>query len=207
MKDFTAIRNESIALDRRFAIWQESRVAEFKPTIVGYINEAQHDCQIAVGYWPGEVDTYFDLYVAAVWNIFRAARLLLLDLIIKLSDSDLLGDFDSRMYCITTANGMAKDIAASVPYHLADNLQAFLNQLSTNEIGEPGRLLGGLLLMYPLHVASKIPFLPVEMREYMRRCLTWIGSNMGLGQATLLAKVRDARRWILNLLYVSIAHL
>ncbi len=196
-KDFDALKNESIALDRRFANWQDSRVTEFEPTVTGHVIRSPHESAITVGYWPGKVDTYFDLYVAGVWNIFRAARLLLVALIIKLSDT--LGDNDSCVDHIHTANRIVKDMIASVPYHLTDNLQVFLSELATStEIKKPGRSLGGLLLMHPLYVASKMPFLPENMREYMRRCLTWIGSNMGFGQATLLAKVREVRYWFLK---------
>jgi hypothetical protein len=196
-KDFNALKNESIALDRRFANWQDSRVTEFKPIVTGHVIRTEYESGIAVGYWPGKVDTYFDLYVAGVWNIFRAARLLLVALIIKLSDS--LGDNESCIDHIHAANRIVKDMVASVPYHLADNLQVFLSELATStEITKPGRLLGGLLLMHPLYVASKMPFLPEKMQEYMRRCLTWIGSNMGFGQATLLAKVREVRYWFLK---------
>ncbi|KIX00977.1 uncharacterized protein Z518_10043 [Rhinocladiella mackenziei CBS 650.93] len=196
-KDFSALKNESIALDRRFAKWQNSRVTEFKPTRVGHVSQSRYESQIAVGYWPGKVDTYFDLYVAGVWNIFRAARLLLVALIVKLSDT--CGGHDSFMDLSYTANGIVEDMIASVPYHLADNLQAFLNELArSTEIADPGKSLGGLLLMHPLYVASKMSFLSEEIREYMRACLTWIGSNMGLGQATLLAKVREIRSWSLT---------
>ena len=191
-KDFNALKNESVALDRRFADWQDSRVTEFKPTITGHVIRSKHESEIAVGYSPGRVDTYFDLYVAGVWNIFRAARLLLIALIINLLN--ILENNDSCADHIHTAKHIFEDMVASVPYHLADNLQAFLCELTTStEITQPGRSLGGLVLIHPLYVASSMPFLPEQMREYLRRCLTWIGSHMGFGQATLLAKVRDIR--------------
>jgi hypothetical protein len=71
---------------------------------------------------------------------------------------------------------------ASVLYHLVENLQVCLRELKTSkEINNPGRLLGGLLLMYPLYVTSRMRFLDRGMREYM-----------GIGQATVLAKVRGS---------------
>ncbi len=91
-----------------------------------------------------------------------------------------------------TADRIVEGIAASVPYHLTDNLQVFLGELATEtEIKSPGKTLGGVLLIHPLYIASKMPFLSERMREYMRRCLAWIGSTMGLGQAALLAKVNE----------------
>ena len=161
-KDLNVLKTESIALDRRFANWQDSRFREFKPTVTGHVIRSHHESEIAVRYWPGKVDTYFDLYVADVWNIFRAARLLLIALITKLSDT--LGDSDSCVDHIYTANRIIKDMVASVLYHLADNLQVSLSELPTStEITKPGRSFGGLLLIHPLYVASKMPFLPEKM--------------------------------------------
>lgn len=187
-----ALKEESVALERCFAYWQSSRVSEFKPTIVGHVSAINHDSEIEAGYWPGKVEMYVDLYVAGVWNVFRVGRLLLVALIIDLSDK--MGNSDSCISYINTANYIVADIIASVPYHLADNLQAFMSELGTGTgILEPGKSLGGLLLMHPLYLTSNMLFLPEPTREYMRRCLTWIGSNMGFGQATILAKVRSKR--------------
>jgi hypothetical protein len=179
--------NECTDLDRRFAQFQNSRPSDFQPTVSGKIVRNESDADIAVGYWPGRVDTYFDLYVAGVWSIFRAARLLLLAFILDLSDR--LGKTDTCVDHMYIANCIVKDMVASIPYHLAENLQHFLNKPARGTV-DPGRSLGGLLLMHPLYVATQMPFLPEKMHAYMQKCLAWIGSNMGLGQATLLAKVR-----------------
>jgi hypothetical protein len=191
--DFATLKKESLALNLRFTSWQSSLIPEFNPTVIGHISsQRKSETEIPpVSYWPGaNVETYFDLYVAGVWNIFRTARLLLLALIIKLELSDLDGS-DVEEY-IHTANKIVEDMLASVPYHLVDNLQVFLRESHTsNEITYPnsGRVLGGLLLMHPLYVSSRMGFLDKRMREYMRGCLGWIGEHMGIGQATVLAKV------------------
>ena len=39
--------------------------------------QPQAGSKVEVGYWPGRVDKYFDLYVASVWNTVRMARVLL----------------------------------------------------------------------------------------------------------------------------------
>jgi hypothetical protein len=184
------LRSQSIALDQRFDKWKDSRSPVFKPTRIGRIDRCDDELDIPVGYWPGTVDTYFDLYVAGVWNIFRAARLLLVALIISLSEAT--GDDRGYVDYAVIGNRIAADMIASIPYHLVDNLPAFISDLAKQrEIAEAGRYLGGLLLIHPLYVASRMQFLPDEMQCYSRRCLAWIGSNMGFGQATLLAEVRD----------------
>lgn len=180
------MRDECLSLDRRFTSWQHTRGPGFNPTEVGHIGETDTDSLPGVGYWPGGVDTYFDLYVSGVWNIFRAARLLLLALTVKLSNA--LGE--DYLQHVQAAARVVDDMIASVPYHLTDNLPAFVRQLGlSTEIREPGRFLGGLLLLHPLYVASQMLFLPEKTREYLRACLLWIGSRMGIGQATVLANV------------------
>jgi hypothetical protein len=189
---FPTLRKKCVALDLQFAQWESCRATEFKPATVGHIKQDQYRTSVPAGYWPGRVDTYFDLYVAGVWNVLRAARLLLAHLTMKLS-ATMEGNID-RVDFQHSAHRTAQDMIASVPYHLTDNLQAFVNgQANTREIPEPGRHLGGLLLMHPLYVASNMPFLPEDMRQYLQDCLIWIGANMGIGQATLLAKVSAIR--------------
>jgi len=83
------------------------------------------------------------------------------------------------------------DIIASIPYHLTDELQNFLDEGGKGGKSlEPGRPVGGLLLMHPIYVASTLLIAPQEMREYLKDCLSWIGINMGIGQASVFAKVR-----------------
>ncbi|KAM0813188.1 putative Transcription factor domain-containing protein [Seiridium cardinale] len=191
--DIHTLMDESINLNHRLAKWQHSRVSEFQPVTVGYISEKHNVTEIPAGYWPGRVDTYFDLYVAGVWNIYRSARLLLMVLMMSLSGR--LDRADSSISYVFTAQEMFEDMIASIPYHLTDNLPEFVKDSETGtDIADPGRSLGGLLLMHPLYVAANVPFLAEAERRYMRDCLMWIGSAMGLGQAALLAQNPDIDR-------------
>ena len=188
--DLITLLSKCITLDKDFVAWQESRSPEFKPLRIGHITRHQEQSRRpSPGYWPGRVDTYFDLYVAGVWNVFRTARLTLLALIVRLSN--ILGSVDGYGDPVGASEIVANEIVASIPYHLTDNLQVFLSETETiMEITDPGKKLGGLLLLHPLFIASRMSFLPQTVREYMQSCLAWIGSNMGLGQAALLAQVR-----------------
>ncbi|KAI1868505.1 uncharacterized protein JN550_006421 [Neoarthrinium moseri] len=189
VNDLREIRNESIALDQQFVRWQSSRASGFEPTTMGYVRQAQYGSDVSVGYWPGRIDTYFDLYVAGIWNIFRATRLLLKALIIKLSDA-VTNATEPWIMHVLDVNRIFEDLAASIPYHLTENLHEFLGELTTStEITDPGRSLGGLLLMHPLYVAANISLLSDANKEYLRKCLLWIGAQMGIGQAALLANV------------------
>ncbi|KAI9733836.1 MAG: hypothetical protein M1818_007103 [Claussenomyces sp. TS43310] len=185
--DLYLLKEEAIALDRDFAKWQEAQVKGFKPRTVGHVSQGPAGSNLGVGYWPGRVDTYFDLYVAGVWNTSRTARILLISLTLKLSK--ILNDNQDHAREHQDALHLVEDIVASIPYHLTEDPHAFLRDLGQHAAAmKPGKSVGGLLLMHPIYVASKLLIVPRRMREYMTECLAWIGMYMGLGQASLFAK-------------------
>lgn len=187
-EDYRSLQDDCNALQKRFERWYDAQSPETQPTTVANLVQNIVGEDVEVGRWPGKIDTYFDLYVASVWNIARTAHLLLLTLVTMLRDVSGTST-DSTNYIRTIAR-IVEDIASSVPYHLAENLYDFIEGPGT-EIREPGRTLGGFLIMYPLHVASKAPFISKEMRYYLQHCLLWITSHMGVGQASVLAKVKS----------------
>jgi len=122
-----------------------------------------------------------------VWNTYRKTRLMILDLAFKCLRFIGSADYGS---IVTDAAGLAEGIAASIPFHLIADTQEYLQHVQAGmRIVQPGRPLGGLLMLHPLHFAAVSEILSHEMREYMRRQLRWIGDNMGIGQASLLADV------------------
>ena len=77
-------------------------------------------------------------------------------------------------------------------FHLAEDFPVFLQRLEEGEVGKdqmgkenaatilsPGRPVGGLLLMHPIYVASKLSIVLQQTREYMTDCLEWIAKHMG----------------------------
>lgn len=176
-----------MALFSKFSEWQDTRTFDFRPTTAGCVRPRDDTSPPLAGFWPGNIDTYFDLYVAGVWNIFRTARLLLIAIIMR--PSKQLED-NRRPEYLGEAQTIFQDLAASVPYHLVDNLPVFTSESSENTtIMDVGKHLGGLLLMHPLYIMTKMECLSAAQRRYARDCLLWIGSNMGVGQATVLATV------------------
>ncbi|KAH6867733.1 hypothetical protein B0T10DRAFT_419423 [Thelonectria olida] len=181
--DLRILMADCRALQARFTSWQDSQVPESRPIALANF-EGPEDLNIPVGCWPGRVDTYESLYTAGIWNTARAAQLLLFALTVKLS-----ADISNTSTCLSNmpeANSIIKDMMASIPYHLTHNLHDFVNGPET-EIPEPGRTLGGLLIMHPLYVAAHIPFTSACAKDYLQRCLTWIAKNMGIAQADKLA--------------------
>ena len=91
------------------------------------MSQVQAGSRPGVGYWPGRVDIYFDLYVAGVWNICRTARLLPINMILRLSR--LLNDNQNNTRKQQEALRLVEDIVSSIPFHLAEDLSAFLHGL------------------------------------------------------------------------------
>jgi hypothetical protein len=91
------------------------------------------------------------------------------------------------------ARKLALDIAASIPYYLAENVQVFLNQTLASDMTSkamiPGPSVGGLLSMHTLYMVSKLSVVDPVLKDYLKDCLAWIGRNMGIGQATMLSEV------------------
>jgi hypothetical protein len=85
---------------------------------------------------------------------------------------------------------LTEGIVSSIPYLLAANLQAFVENATAGSKIVPGRPVGALLSMYTLFVLSTLPMVEEKLKVYIRGCLAWIGIHMGIGQATLLSKVR-----------------
>ncbi|KFY44171.1 hypothetical protein V495_03599 [Pseudogymnoascus sp. VKM F-4514 (FW-929)] len=182
------LKAEATSLYHQFEHWQATQPEILTPRPLGHIAASPNGSTPAAGKWPGRVDTYFDYYIAGVWNTSRAARLLLLDLIVALSDA--LDEGENHTYERTKAARLLEDMMSSIPYHLTDDLTSFISGGPEGEL-KPGRAVGALLLMHPVFVASRVSTVGGEMREYLQECLVWIAANMGIGQAARLAKAAD----------------
>lgn len=191
------LKQEAIDLDQKFAAWHDAQLDSFKPRTLGHVSDCKDGNPPEVGCWPGKVDTYFDLYVAAVWNTYRTVRCLLLSLILNLST--IANDSVGHGIEHRTAMHLVEDAIASIPFHLTEDLHALLRDAEdSKEISEPGRKIGGLLSMQPLHVLSRLAIVPLPMRKYLKDCLKWIGGHMGIGQASLYAQVSGGLALVLR---------
>lgn len=134
------------------------------------------------------------VYVASMWNNYRKACLLILDVIIRChrwigrypEDLDMDAPIQREVARLT------EGIVSSIPYLLSADPSAFLSNAATRSPPlVPGRPIGGLLSMHAFYVLSTLPINEAKLRVYIRNCLAWIGTYMGIGQATIMSKVRD----------------
>lgn len=128
-------------------------------------------------------------YVAAVINTYRKTRLMLLEILCRmarqLNRREVLLGFEQQSSCLI------EDILASIPYHLASDPQAYLTFIAAGTPPPIGRPVGGLLLLHPLYVLATCQSLSSSVKSYVLNVLAWIGEHMGIGQATMMAKVSD----------------
>lgn len=101
------------------------------------------------------------------------------------------------------ANELANALVSAVAFHLT-NLSILPNPANSgsNEIErklqETGRPVGGLLLMHPMYVITWMPIIGEELRRYASRTLKWIGKEMGIGEAIVLANVCAVDRHLMD---------
>ncbi|KAG9242739.1 hypothetical protein BJ878DRAFT_425253, partial [Calycina marina] len=186
--DLRKLKQETTLLNKRFALWPRLRPREWMPYPLGTVevssNLAQHD----TNHRSGRINIYSDLYVAAVWNTYRKARQKLMNIIVACSERSVTSGNSAQNR--DEVNIIVDDMFASVPFHLIADLPSQLQIGSLLEsLGAPGKSLGGLLMMYPWYVVSSWTFLSPEQRIWMSERLRWIGSRMGIQQATRLSNV------------------
>jgi hypothetical protein len=202
-------------VDQHLRLWGSTRSAQCTPQVAGhqqhnhwYVGTKEGEDAVR---WPSRIDTYFDLYVAAVWNIFRVTRMALICMIVEFSNIlvELDGGenvhnkrTDTKLW-LREFQTLADDLLAAIPYHLTCSVDNFLYKNAQDaqagmaaSISEPAKAAGGLLLMHPLFIASQLPLIRDDMRAYMRICLARIGQRMGIGQATILSQASCRRGYL-----------
>lgn len=182
---------DALAIDIAFSHWSTNQDASWKPNIVGHITQKDAESSSCPFARAGAVHSYFDIYVAAVVNTYRKTYLMLLGILIRLT-SRIKGTVqtDAVTRWERQAHTLINDIIASIPYHLADNVHDYERTiLWSNSSPRIGRAVGGLLLLHPLFVLATCSIVPSPIHAYVAKCLAWIGSIIGIGQATLMSKV------------------
>ncbi|GLA51037.1 hypothetical protein AnigIFM63604_007374 [Aspergillus niger] len=182
--------DRALAIELAFSQWGPTQDVSWKADIVGFMSQQDAEASSCPFAWGGPVHAYFDIYVAAVMNTYRKTYLMLLDVLIRLA-SRMGGTIrtDNVTRWEKQAHILIYDIVASIPYHLANNLHAYQQDiLSLNSPPGLGRSVGGLLLLHPLFVLSTCSAVPRPIQNHALKCLAWIGQHMGIGQGMLMSK-------------------
>ena len=130
-----------------------------------------------------------------MWNSYRQCQMHLTNLLDQINlalSKDLETYASSRDHFKFTNETqlLADEVCASIPYMLAGaEIQENKSCGSTWVLPRPPKLLGGFGLQWALFTISILSILPEDVRARVKTVLLWIGSNVGLGQATVLAHV------------------
>lgn len=134
-------------------------------------------------------------FTACMWNTYRQCQLHLTDLLNRISRSlakDPEAYRNSKEYAklCNEVQSFIDGVCASIPFMLVgEKLRGSKPTGSTWFQARPPMLIGGLNLEWVLFTASILDIASQEVKQDMKRILFWIGKNLGIRQATVLAQV------------------
>jgi hypothetical protein len=149
--------------------------------------------------FPGRVDVYPDFWIASVINMARVARLTLASIIVRCA-AWVCSPVDYRTtpeyataarICVDTIT----DIIASVPYHLGwhlrrpDIMQKANSSAFACGLEDAQKGLAGYFLTYPLIFVQGQDYCTDAQRAWVSGRLKYIGDEMGVKYAHILANV------------------
>lgn len=149
--------------------------------------------------YPGRVDAYSDLIVASIWNATRATRIILMSLLIRVAAWVCSpADFRSTpeyATAVRTCKANIADIISAVPYMLSMHHKDVQRPSAPAPGGfacgtdEQSKMLGGLMVAWPLSTVRTCDYTMDEQREWAIGRLNFIASELGIKYASSLAAV------------------
>lgn len=149
--------------------------------------------------FPGRVDKYHDLMIAATWNGMRAARIILESLTIRIAawicspaDYRLTPEYKTAVGLI---NSNISDIISSVPFILSTYTKGQKASHGLNSgsfvcgADAQAKMVGGLIASWPLSTVRCCDFATDEQREWAVGRLNFIAHDLGIKYASSLADV------------------
>ncbi|KAK0127531.1 hypothetical protein ONS96_007065 [Cadophora gregata f. sp. sojae] len=181
------IVSTACALDAEYEIWARTCPVQYIYHSLT-LNEGVDD--VFSDYY----HVYPSIWIAAIWNNYRSARILVNGLILdqlknmyqRSPSSGLLWNhhcFDQNqiLTSTTTLLQLCSDICASVPYFLDYSPDI------TGLNGQPPKCVNGNLLLWPLYTVGESGVISDLMRSWVAGRLRWITNVMGIRQAAPLA--------------------
>lgn len=141
----------------------------------------------------GAYHVYNNTWTAAIWNLYRCARILTLEVITRWFRRNsmlysLLDLSQQRRSEVLLAN-LAHDICASVPFMLGASRYSLHSS-------RPQRATTGTALIWPLYLSATMELEIAGMRSWIITRFELIGQMMGIKQAESLANVLRTRKEI-----------
>ncbi|MCJ1379995.1 hypothetical protein MMC17_003098 [Xylographa soralifera] len=145
----------------------------------------------------GQCHVYQSLWIAIVWNHYRAIRILVNSLLTSLLDtlSSLQVDDNSgisqkhRLQSLDLVSRLATDICSSIPFQLNHNSMA-----QGNNTKLAPTLTGAFTVLWPLKVAASTTGVSESLYQWVRSLLQSIGNKKGVRFALFLTQMMEEQR-------------
>jgi hypothetical protein len=103
--------------------------------------------------------------------------------------SNALGQHDLIPYYVSKVGDLVAGLKASIPYYLSRDVEEYIKHVNTGKPAlQTNHLSGGLLLLHHLYSIGRCTIVDASTRRYFVSALRWIGNEMGIGNATVLAE-------------------
>lgn len=188
-------------LDHRIASWLKGLPAEYQPTPLYWEYKVLKDGEAKhAPVYPGRVDGYYDLMIANAWNASRLTRIILMSLLIRVA-AWLCSPADFRSTpeyatAVRTSKTNIADIISTVPYMLRVHRTKVPYPGTAPAPGafacgddEQSKMLGGLMMAWPLSTVSASDYTTDQQREWALGRLNFIANELGVKYASSLAAV------------------
>ncbi|KLO94853.1 uncharacterized protein LW93_3539 [Fusarium fujikuroi] len=180
------LQKDLLAIDDEITYWAYDRPPSWNPEVVGEVWMDPAISEEATFNFAGPVEKYFDIYVATAWNSWRSIHVIYLDHLIHIANS--LGQYELVPLYKERIDELAASIKASIPFHLCHDVETYIRQANAGTpLVHSDRLVGGLLLLHPMYALARCTIVDDSTRKYMSKTLRWIGEEMGIRHATILA--------------------
>jgi hypothetical protein len=201
-------------LDQLLAGWAFDTPTSWKPRVVGTVEGEMENPQEAE-VWPGNLESYSDLWVAAIWNQWRSMRIVLQSIVVncceRLFQPTQLHRVPEYQHAASVLAAMVDAVCASVPYHMGHPMPAFdewetalaerMDGVTRDDADLPKhrpdpsntdrsvKALGAYYLMWPMYMACSVITISQAQRQWLQGRLRHIGKQYAAGQANVLANL------------------
>ncbi|KAF5624094.1 uncharacterized protein FTJAE_10419 [Fusarium tjaetaba] len=180
------LQRDLLAIDDEITYWAYDRPPSWNPEVVGEVGMDPAISEESLFYCAGPVEKYFDIYVATAWNSWRSIHVIYLDHLIDVANS--LGQYELVPLYKERIDELASGIKASIPFHLYQDVEIYIQQANAGTpLVHSDRLVGGLLLLHPMYALARCTIVDDSTRKFMSQTLRWIGGEMGIRHAIILA--------------------
>jgi hypothetical protein len=206
-------------LDTALASWCETIPTQWAYTSSPYSKSIPCQCDDDFSdVYPGNIDTYPDVWVAKSWNSYRTARIFVLAILLRCFGWLAMAPGMQQELQISvalkardTVKQMVDEICASVHFHMAHNATVGANHDSLRsqtssvdpwkpydpaafQVGEDMHAtesIGGYFLVWPLFVARSVPTTPEWQKHWIAARLLDIARKFGLDEGVIMSKLNE----------------